>query len=104
MWEGVRESRWSFLSPPWQLRDKGELTTWNQKEKKSKRKYDWQNEGIRTGQYELFVDDSAGSAEPGIHNGIHNEDMAVAIVDEVENNKLNHKHWICTGPVGLKEW
>lgn len=50
------------------------------------------------------MDDSAGSAEPGIHNGIHNEDMAVAIVDEVENNKLNHKHWICTGPVGLKEW
>jgi hypothetical protein len=28
--------------------------------------------------------------------------MAVAIVDEVENNKLNHKHWTCTGPVGLK--
>ncbi|KAJ5588513.1 hypothetical protein N7537_011191 [Penicillium hordei] len=82
MWEGVKEIQWSFLSPPWQLRDKG----------------------IRTGQYELLVDDSAGSAEAGIHNGIYNEDMAVAIVDEVENNKLTHKHWTCTGPVGLKEW
>ena len=27
MWEGVRETQWSFLSPPWQLRDKGEPTT-----------------------------------------------------------------------------
>ncbi|KAJ9243862.1 hypothetical protein DTO169E5_2204 [Paecilomyces variotii] len=82
MWEGVQETKWSFLSPPWQLRDKG----------------------IRTGKYEVYVDDSAGSAEPGIDNGIYNEDMAVAIVDEVENNKLNHKHWTCTGPIGLKEW
>lgn len=57
-----------------------------------------------TGQYNLFVDDSAGSAEAGIHNGIYNEDMAVAIVDEVENKKLIHKHWTCTGPVSLKEW
>lgn len=23
MWEGVQETKWSFLSPPWQLRDKG---------------------------------------------------------------------------------
>lgn len=50
------------------------------------------------------MDDSAGSAEPGIRNGIYNEDMAVAIVDEVESIKLIHKHWTCTGPVGLKEW
>ncbi|KAJ5959264.1 uncharacterized protein N7479_006414 [Penicillium vulpinum] len=82
MWEGVKDRNWSFLSPPWQLRDKG----------------------IRTGKYEVHVDDSAGSAEQGIDNGIYNEDMAVAIVDEVENNKLNHKHWTCTGPIGLKEW
>ncbi|KAJ5946426.1 hypothetical protein N7454_003265 [Penicillium verhagenii] len=82
MWEGVRETNWSFLSPPWQLRDKG----------------------IRTGKYEVHVDDGAGSAEPGIDKGVYNEDMAGAIVDEVENNKLNQKHWTCTGPVGLKEW
>lgn len=25
MWEGVRETNWTFLSPPWQLRDKGNL-------------------------------------------------------------------------------
>lgn len=52
----------------------------------------------------VHVDDTMGSAECGIDNGIYNEDMAVAIVDEVENNKLNHKHWTCTGPIGLKEW
>jgi putative NADH-flavin reductase len=60
--------------------------------------------GIRTGKYKIYVDDSAGSAVQGIDGGIYNEDMAVAIVDEVENNKLNHKHWTCTGPIGLKEW
>lgn len=26
MWEGVKETQWSFLSPPWQLRDKGKVT------------------------------------------------------------------------------
>jgi hypothetical protein len=26
MWEGVRETKWSFLSPPWQLRDKGDIS------------------------------------------------------------------------------
>ncbi|KAJ5390542.1 uncharacterized protein N7496_001610 [Penicillium cataractarum] len=82
MWEGVQEMNWSFLSPPWQLRDKG----------------------IRTGKYEFHVDDSAGSAVQGIDKGIYNEDMAVAIVDEVENKRLIHKHWTCTGPIGLKEW
>jgi hypothetical protein len=25
MWEGVRDTPWSFLSPPWQLRDKGDV-------------------------------------------------------------------------------
>jgi putative NADH-flavin reductase len=60
--------------------------------------------GIRTGKYEVHVDDTLGTAENGIDGGIYNEDMAVAIVDEVENNKLNHKHWTCTGPIGLKEW
>lgn len=60
--------------------------------------------GIRTGKYEIHVDDNAGAAEAGSKHGIYNEDMAVAIVDEVENNRLTHKHWTCTGPVGLKEW
>lgn len=23
LWEGVRDKKWSFLSPPWYLRDKG---------------------------------------------------------------------------------
>lgn len=101
MWEGVQETKWSFLSPPWQLRDKGNLifdplSVFNSKP--------LARTGIRTGKYEVYVDDSMGSAEYGIDNGIYNEDMAVAIVDEVENNKLNHKHWTCTGPIGLKEW
>ncbi|CAH0015653.1 unnamed protein product [Clonostachys rhizophaga] len=78
---GVSEKPWSFLSPPWLLRD----------------------QGVRTGQYSLTLDkipiDDKGNAL-----GIYNEDMAVAIVDEVENNKLNHKHWSCSGPIGLGKW
>lgn len=60
--------------------------------------------GIRTGTYEVQIDDGSGSADIGIRQGIYNEDMAVAIVDEVETNQLNYKHWTCTGPIGLKEW
>ncbi|RSL40878.1 hypothetical protein CEP54_015987 [Fusarium duplospermum] len=78
---GVTEKPWSFLSPPWLLRD----------------------QGVRTGQYSLTLDkipiDDKGNAL-----GIYNEDMAVAIVDEVENNRLNHKHWSCSGPIGLGKW
>lgn len=101
MWEGVQEMNWSFLSPPWQLRDKGNRDSsikvvYGVNLRKSL--------GVRTGRYEVHVDDSAGSAEYGIHNGIYNEDMAVAIVDEVENKGLAHKHWTCTGPIGLKKW
>lgn len=101
MWEGVQETKWSFLSPPWQLRDKGNHTL-------DPLGLSFANllarVGIRTGKYEVHVDDTMGSAEYGIDNGIYNEDMAVAIVDEVENNKLTHKHWTCTGPIGLKDW
>ncbi|KAL1854566.1 hypothetical protein Plec18167_003229 [Paecilomyces lecythidis] len=82
MWEGVNDVQWSFLSPPWLLRDKG----------------------LRTGRYEIHIDKDEGSEEAGIYGGIYNEDMAVAIVDEVETRKLTHVHWTCTGPIGLKHW
>lgn len=82
MWEGVTEKRWSFLSPPWLLRDKG----------------------IRTGKYEKFIDSIESPAYQGVEGGIYNEDMAVAIVDEVEKPETDYKHWTCTGPIGLKEW
>lgn len=49
--------------------------------------------GIRTGK--IYA--------PHLEGGTHNEDMAVAIVDEIENRKLAFKHWSCTGTVGLKE-
>lgn len=101
MWEGVQEINWSFLSPPWQLRDKGDL---DRPIKEICGANLREPLGVRTGKYEVHVDDSAGSAEHGIHNGIYNEDMAVAIVDEVENKRLTHKHWTCTGPVGLNRW
>ncbi|KAJ0386906.1 hypothetical protein COL922a_003382 [Colletotrichum nupharicola] len=39
-----------------------------------------------------------------IYGGIYNEDMAVAIADEVENNKLAYNHWSCVGPIGLGKW
>nr|XP_036578626.1 nad-dependent epimerase dehydratase [Colletotrichum truncatum]KAF6785921.1 nad-dependent epimerase dehydratase [Colletotrichum truncatum] len=82
LWEGVTEKSWSFLSPPWLLRDKG----------------------IRTGKVEVFVDEPDKPAYQGIEAGVYNEDMAVAIVEEVEKNRLSFKHWTCTGPIGLKEW
>ncbi|GJC84751.1 hypothetical protein ColLi_07589 [Colletotrichum liriopes] len=82
MWSGVTEKSWSFLSPPGLLRDKG----------------------VRTGEYKLFIDTPEDPATEAAENGIYNEDMAVAIVDEVENNKLAFKHWSCTGPIGLRKW
>ncbi|KAH9226221.1 hypothetical protein K456DRAFT_43256 [Colletotrichum gloeosporioides 23] len=82
MWHGVQEKSWSFLSPPGLLRDKG----------------------VRTGEYKVFVDSSEDPAVEAANGGIYNEDMAVAIVDEVENNKLAYKHWSCTGPIGLGKW
>jgi len=82
LWEGVRDKKWSFLSPPWLLRDKG----------------------IRTGKYTLYVDTPEEPAYQGIDEGIYNEDMAVAIVDECENDNLAYQHWTCTGQIDLKEW
>ncbi|KAL4876864.1 hypothetical protein BJY04DRAFT_210368 [Aspergillus karnatakaensis] len=81
LWEGVSVKPWSFLSPPWQLRDKG----------------------VRTGRYSITIDHYPLD-DKGVHLGIYNEDMAVAIVDEVEQNKLNHKHWCLTGEIGLGRW
>lgn len=80
MWLGVRDKKWSFLSPPGLLRDKG----------------------IRTGEYEVFVDSKETPAEAAVVGGIYNEDMAVAIVDEVEKGELAYKHWSCTGPIDVK--
>ncbi|KAF9875929.1 nad-dependent epimerase dehydratase [Colletotrichum karsti] len=82
MWNGVKDKSWSFLSPPGLLRDKG----------------------VRTGEYKVFVDSPEDPAVEAANGGIYNEDMAVAVVDEVENNKLAYQHWSCTGPIGLREW
>ncbi|KAF4775362.1 NAD-dependent epimerase dehydratase [Colletotrichum scovillei] len=82
MWNGVTEKSWTFLSPPALLRDKG----------------------VRTGEYKIFIDTPEDPATEAAENGIYNEDMAVAIVDEVENNKLAFRHWSCTGPIGLRKW
>ena len=84
LYEGITTKSWSFLSPPWLLRDKG----------------------IRTGRYQAYVDSHAPGtpAHVGIGKGIYNEDMAVAIVDEVETNKFAFCHWTCTGTIDLKEW
>lgn len=60
--------------------------------------------GVRTGQYQLHIDGDGSSGDAAIDGGIYNEDMAIAIVDEVENKKLAFKHWSCTGEIGLKEW
>lgn len=59
---------------------------------------------MRTGEYKLFLDSAEEPAVEAVEQGIYNEDMAVAIVDELENNRLTHKHWSCVGPIGLKEW
>ncbi|KAI1857326.1 uncharacterized protein JN550_013306 [Neoarthrinium moseri] len=82
LWQGVTEKPWTFLSPPGQLRDKG----------------------VRTGQYRVYVDTAEDPAVEATERGIYNEDMAVAIVDEVEKNQLNWKHWTCTGPIDLGRW
>ncbi|KAH8782722.1 hypothetical protein F5883DRAFT_636999 [Diaporthe sp. PMI_573] len=60
MWLGVRDKKWSFLSPPGLLRDKG----------------------IRTGQYKVYVDSKETLADAAVVGGIYNEALAVAIVDE----------------------
>lgn len=82
LYEGVAAKSWSFLSPPWLLRDKG----------------------VRTGKYTAYEDTPESPAYVAIEKGIYNEDMAVAIVDEVENNEFAFKHWTCTGQIDLKQW
>jgi hypothetical protein len=52
----------------------------------------------------LYIDTPEEPAYQAIDEGIYNEDMAVAIVDECENDKLAYKHWTCTGEIDLKEW
>jgi len=47
MWEGVKNIQWSFLFAG-----------------------NGPGIGLRTGKYEVYVDDNAGSAEPAIDNGI----------------------------------
>ncbi|KAI3550864.1 hypothetical protein CSPX01_01359 [Colletotrichum filicis] len=89
MWNGVTEKSWTFLSPPGLLRDKGQSLLLN---------------CVRTGEYKIFIDTPENPAAEAAENGIYNEDMVVAIVDEVENNKLAFKHWSCTGPIGLRKW
>lgn len=60
--------------------------------------------GTRTGDYKVFIDSPDNPAIEAAAHGIYNEDMAVAIVDEAENNKLAYQHWSCTGPIGLGRW
>lgn len=78
MWEGVKDIQWSFLSPPWQLRDKGTFQLLVIYTVGIDARINDPGVGLRTGKYEVLVDDSAGSADPAINNGIYNEDMAVA--------------------------
>lgn len=52
----------------------------------------------------MYIDTPEQPAYQGIDEGIYNEDMAVAIVDECENDELSYQHWTCTGPIDLKEW
>lgn len=82
MWDGVKDRSWSFLSPPGMLRDKG----------------------IRTGKYQLHVDKPDTANFEACYNGIYNEDIVVAIVDECENNNLAFTHWSCTGQIDLGRW
>lgn len=58
--------------------------------------------GTRTGEYKVCLDSKETPAEAAVVGGIYNEDMAVAIVDEVEKGELTYKHWSCTGPIDVK--
>ncbi|KAH7024089.1 hypothetical protein EDB80DRAFT_675640 [Ilyonectria destructans] len=97
MWVGVTGKSWSFLSPPGLLRGKGVLQGWSKFHLNSTSR----RLGIRTGEYTVLIDEPGEQAIEAVENSIHNEDMAVAIVDEAENNKLAFTHWSCTGPIDL---
>ena len=62
--------------------------------------------GKRTGKYEVSVDDMVLEGEQKSDNifegrltGISVSDMAIAIADEVENEKLAYKHWGAIGDI-----
>ncbi|KAJ4345462.1 uncharacterized protein N0V89_011593 [Didymosphaeria variabile] len=62
--------------------------------------------GVRTGKYEISVDDMVLVGEQqgdnifeGRLKGISVADMAIAIADEVENEKLVGKHWSAWGDI-----
>ncbi|EYE89953.1 uncharacterized protein EURHEDRAFT_519466 [Aspergillus ruber CBS 135680] len=82
MWEGVREKKWSFLSPPGQLRD----------------------QGVRTGRYKVFIDSEEDPAVEAVDGAIYNEDLAVAVADEIEGPRMTFLHWSVVGRVGLAAW
>ncbi|KAF2874794.1 hypothetical protein BDV95DRAFT_656410 [Massariosphaeria phaeospora] len=83
--DGNTSFRWSFVSPSALYRP-----------------------GVRTGRYEVSVDDmvlvgeqaEGESVFEGRLTGISVADMAVAIADEVEGEKLVGKHWSATGDLG----
>ena len=60
--------RWSFVSPPWFMRP-----------------------GVRAGEYRIVIDELP--MEGNIPAGISVSDLALAIADEAEGQKLVHKHW-----------
>lgn len=101
MWLGVRDKKWSFLSPPGLLRDKGKLPKLRGVSWFGARESNHEL-GIRTGEYKVYIDSKETPAEAAVDGGIYNEDMAVAIVDEVEKGELTYKHWSCTGPIDVK--
>ncbi|KAF2730220.1 hypothetical protein EJ04DRAFT_545877 [Polyplosphaeria fusca] len=86
--DGNTSFRWSFVSPSALYRP-----------------------GVRTGRYEVSVDDMVLEGEQkegesvfeGRLTGIAVADMAVAIADEVEGEKLVGKHWSATGDLSVDE-
>lgn len=99
LWLGVRDKKWSFLSPPGLLRDKGKPSILRGTSGRGDAN---DYPGIRTGEYKVYVDSEETPAEGAVVGGIYNEDLAVAIVDEVEKKELTYKHWSCTGPIDVK--
>ncbi|ORY05695.1 hypothetical protein BCR34DRAFT_43738 [Clohesyomyces aquaticus] len=81
--DGNESFRWSFVSPSALYRP-----------------------GKRMGKYEISVDDMVLEGEQKTDNifedrltGITVADMAIAIADEIENEKLVWKHWSATGDI-----
>ncbi|KAH7345885.1 hypothetical protein BKA66DRAFT_506206 [Pyrenochaeta sp. MPI-SDFR-AT-0127] len=82
--DGNESFRWSFVSPSALYRP-----------------------GKRTGKYEISIDDMVLQGEQkkgesifeGRLTGISVADMAIAIADEVEKQKLVYKHWSASGDI-----